>query len=283
VRVLPNLPHSGSYSAVLDDSVAGGAYSEAALIFTADLTGDFAELFLDFSWYDLGDEYHHANDGLFVRQQPGEAWLKVYDFVGSNHDSYQDGQLDLVAVASDNGLALTDRFQVKFGFYDNFPFDPGNIGSGDGYAIDDVSLTCVPSGLAGTQAADKLNPNPGDVVNFQIVVTNNSTVTATNAVINFYLADGLQLSGAMVMDVGTAVSSSLNSSLPLIASGLTIGPGEQVVITVPTVVAEDLLPGTMLENTLAVSSNEFGSAPATTYSIFVASSGYQVFIPIVIR
>lgn len=138
--------------------------------------------------------------------------------------------------------------------------------------------------LAATQAADNLNPKPGDAVNFQIVVTNNNTFTATNTVIEFFLADGLRLSGAMMMDVGTAVSSSLNSTPPLIASGLTIGPGEQVVITVPTLVAEDLPPGAMLENTLAVSSDEFGSPPPTTYRIFVANSSYhQVFIPLVIR
>lgn len=120
VQVLNNLPHSGSYSAILDDSIAGGALSEAALILTADLTGQ-AEVALNFSWYDLGDEFDAAYDGVFVREQPEDAWVKIFDFAGSYHDSYQAGQIDLKAVAIANNMALSERFQIKFGFYDNFP------------------------------------------------------------------------------------------------------------------------------------------------------------------
>jgi uncharacterized repeat protein (TIGR01451 family) len=283
VRVLADIPNSGSYSVVLDDSVAGAAKSEAALILTTDLTGQ-AEATLNFSWHDLGDEYDADYDGLFVRQQPEDAWEKVYDFAGSNNDLFQNGQVDLKAAASAHGLMLSERFQIKFGFYDNFSFSPGSISTGDGYAIDDVSLTCVPKGLAVTQQVDNQNPQPGEAVNFQIFVTNNETITATNAVINFTMAEGLLLNGEVVVDGATAVPGEINNQPPLLANGINIVPDQQIVITVPTVVASDLPPGTVLESSITVSSNEFGSPPPSIQSIVVDAGGsYEVFIPFVIR
>ncbi|MCA9918631.1 MAG: S8 family serine peptidase, partial [Anaerolineales bacterium] len=282
VQVLNNLPHSGSYSAILDDSIAGGALSEAALILTADLTGQ-AEVALNFSWYDLGDEFDAAYDGVFVREQPEDAWVKIFDFAGSYHDSYQAGQIDLKAVAIANNMALSERFQIKFGFYDNFPFNAGSVSAGDGYAIDDVSFTCVPRGLAATQQADNLNPQPGDAVNFQIIVTNNETITATNAVINYFLAEGLQINGEIEVAMGASVSGALGTMPPLVASNLTIGPGEEIIITIPTIVSENLAPGTVLSNSVTVSSNEFGTPPPFTQEIVVQTTGFIVFIPMVVR
>ena len=279
VQVRTELPNSGSYSVVLDDSVAGAAKSEAALILTADLTGQ-AEADLLFSWYDLGDEYDADFDGVFVREQPGDAWLKVYNFSGSNHEAYQDALIDLKAVATENGLSLTDRFQIKFGFYDNFSFTPDGIGSGDGYSIDDVRFRCVPRGLAVTQTIDNQSPKPGSAVNFQIVVTNNETIAASNAIINFIMAQGLAMNGQVVVDGATAVS---GTTPPLLASGLTIAPGQQIVITVPTLVAQDLAPGTILQNVIMVSSDEFGSPPPTTQSITVVADSYQLFLPFITR
>jgi len=238
---------------------------------------------LSFSWHDLGDEYDANYDGLFVRQQPGDVWVKVYDFAGDNNEAYQDEQIDLKAVALDNGLTLTDRFQMKFGFYDNFPFNSSVLSAGDGYAIDDVSLECVPKGLVVSQQVDNLNPQPGEVVNFQIFVTNNETITATNAIINFIMADGLQLNGEVVVDGGTAVSGEINNEPPLLANGINIFPNQQIVITIPTIVASDLAPGTVLECIVTISSNEFGSPPPTKQSIIIKMDGYQVFIPFVIR
>lgn len=282
VRVLADLPHNGSYSAILDDSIAGGALSEASLILTANLTGQ-AEVLLDFSWYDLGDEFDAQYDGVFVREQPGEVWVKAYDFVGSYHDGFQAGQVDLKAVAVANNLALSERFQIKFGFYDNFSFNAGAISSGDGYAIDDVRFTCVPRGLAARQQVDNLNPQPGDEVNFQIYVTNNEIITATNAMINFVLAEGLQMNGEVRVDGGTAVSGTLGSAPPLVASNLTIGPGQEIVITIPTIVSENLTPGTILQNVLTISSTEFGSPPPVMQEIVVKNVGYVVYIPAVTR
>ena len=278
VRILTNVPNHGSYSLVLDDSVAGAAKSEAALILTADLASQ-AEATLNFSWHDLGDEYDANYDGLFVRGQPGDAWISAYAFTGDNNEAFQNAQVDLKAIALANGLELTNRFQIKFGFYDNFPFNPGAISAGDGYAIDDVSLSCVPKGLVVTQQVDNPYPGPGDTITFQILITNNETITATNTVINFIMADGLLLNGEVVVDGVTAVG----SEPPLLASGIDIGPGQQVTIRIPAILADNLAPGTVLENIVTVSSNEFGSSQPATQSIIINAGSHQVFIPIVVR
>lgn len=282
IRVLSDLPRNGSYSVVLDDSVAGAATSEAALILTADLTGQ-AEVTLNFGWHDLGDEYDVNYDGLFVREESEDAWVKVYDFAGSNNDAYQDGQVDLKAASLSNGLTLTERFQIKFGFYDNFSFNPSSIGAGDGYALDDIGLTCVPRGLVARQQVDNQNPKPGATVTFQIIVSNNETITATNSIINFIMAAGLQMNGEVVVDGGTAVSGELSGVPPLLANGIDIGPGQEIIITVPTIVAEDLPPGTVLENIIIISSNEFGSPPPVSQSLVVEANSYEVFVPFVVR
>lgn len=285
VQVLDALAHSGSYSAILDDSVNGAAVSDAALILTADLTGQ-AEVLLDFSWHDLGDEYDAAYDGVFVRSQQDDAWIKVYDFAGIYHEAFQAGQVDLVAVALANNLSLTERFQIKFAFHDNFSFTPGNLSGGDGYALDDISLSCVPApppGLSAVQFADNETPQPGDAVTFQIVVTNNEETQATNTTINFQMAEGLLLNGQVTVEQGSEISTGLGGNPPLIATGLTVPAGEQVIITVPALLSEDLTPGTVLQNVISISSTEFGSPPPTVQSIVVNAGIVQVFLPLVIR
>ena len=138
----------------------------------------------------------------------------------------------------------------------------------------------VPRGLAVTQTIDNQSPKPGSAVNFQIVVTNNETIAASNAIINFIMAQGLAMNGQVVVDGATAVS---GTTPPLLASGLTIAPGQQIVITVPTLVAQDLAPGTILQNVIMVSSDEFGSPPPTTQSITVVADSYQLFLPFITR
>ncbi|MCB8978330.1 MAG: S8 family serine peptidase [Ardenticatenaceae bacterium] len=285
VQVLDALAHSGSYSAILDDSVNGMAVSDAALILTADLTGQ-AEAVLDFSWFDLGDEYDAAYDGVFMRSQQDDAWVKVYNFEGIYHEDFQQGQVDLVAAAVANDLSVTDHFQIKFAFHDNFSFTPGNLSGGDGYALDDISLNCVPvppPGLSAVQLIDKENPQPGDAVTFQIVVTNNEATEATNTEINFQMAEGLLLNGQVTVEQGTEISSILGGSPPLIASGLTVPGGQQIIITVPALLSENLAPGTVLQNIISLSSTEFGSPPPTVQSIVVNAAVNQVFLPLVIR
>ena len=139
-RATTDLPDTGSYSAVLDDRIGNSTHSEATMTIAADLAG-LSTAQLDFRWAEGADE-NGLGDGVFVREGTGDPWVSVLSFDNSPDLIYQDGSVDLAQAAVNNGLTLTDGFQIRFQFNDNFPFNPGNLGGSDGYAIDNVSLTC---------------------------------------------------------------------------------------------------------------------------------------------
>ncbi len=139
-RVLDDLPDTGTYSAVLDDAVSGSTTSLASLDLSADLAGQ-TDVLLDFRWAEAGDE-NGAQDGVFIRQADGDAWVGVLPFADAIDLVFQDGSIDLDAAADLAGLTLVDGFQIRFQFEDNFSFNPGNLSGSDGYAIDNVALTC---------------------------------------------------------------------------------------------------------------------------------------------
>jgi uncharacterized repeat protein (TIGR01451 family) len=141
VRVLDDLPDTGSYSVVLDDSVSGSTTSIAALDLAADLAGQ-TDVRLDFRWAEAGDE-NSASDGVFLRQADGDPWVSVLPFQNVTDLVFQDGSIDLDQAAVGAGLALVDGFQIRFQFYDNFSFNPDLLTGSDGYVIDNVALTCI--------------------------------------------------------------------------------------------------------------------------------------------
>ncbi len=141
VRVLADLPDTGNYSAVLDDAVPDATSSIAALDLAADLAGQ-TDVRLDFRWAEARDE-NGASDGVFIRQAEGDPWVNALAFQDVPDLVFQDGLIDLDQVAADAGLTLVDGFQIRFQFYDNVSFDPGYLDGSDGYAVDNVALTCV--------------------------------------------------------------------------------------------------------------------------------------------
>ncbi|MFQ5594919.1 MAG: M4 family metallopeptidase [Anaerolineae bacterium] len=124
-------PYAGVYSLLLDDAVADGINSTAALILTIDLAGQ-SDVNLDFWWREFGDE-NHVEDGVFISDDDGAAWYQVLSF-NNGLSSYQNAVIDMDAAATINGLTLNDHFQIKFQFYDNYPINA------DGYAIDEVRV-----------------------------------------------------------------------------------------------------------------------------------------------
>ncbi|MCB0167315.1 MAG: matrixin family metalloprotease, partial [Anaerolineae bacterium] len=174
VRVAYNgdFTHSGSRSIWLDTDIDQGAInSHAAIILHADLTGRTGVAF-DFWWRNDGDELH-ADDGVFLSDDNGASWVKVFalnrDYLGSYHHT----TINIDAEAAAHSLALNHQFKIKVQGYDNYAFN------GDGYAIDDVSLTCDgqwPS-LSITKTVSTAQPviEPGDAVTYTIVVANNGS------------------------------------------------------------------------------------------------------------
>ena len=246
ITITNELPHSGTYALLLDDAVSGGAYSEASAILNVDLTGQ-AEVELSFNWYDLADEYDAAYDGVFIRENSADSWIKVYDFDGTNSDSYQNATLDLKQEALNNGLSLSDSFQIKFGFYDNYPALFSNISGGDGFAIDNVTLSCVPAGLTLTETVNDMSLDPGQLITYTIVVANNDPINATNAIISSTIPHGLNFAGPVIL-YGTSGTVAVDGSdLPIIASGLTIPAFGQITATVPLTADFGVMGGTSLD------------------------------------
>lgn len=131
VQVSTSHPYVGSYSLLLDDSVAGSQSSYAGAVLTIDLDGE-SDVTLDIWWREFGDE-DHPGDGVFISDDYGRNWHQIFSFNGGPL-SFQNNLFDLDQAASSNGLTLNDHFQILFQFNDNYPIPS------DGYAIDNVRL-----------------------------------------------------------------------------------------------------------------------------------------------
>ena len=179
VRVTSSLagiaPHGGSYHAILDDSVALSSVSESGIILTLDLTGQTG-VDLDFWWVENQDEYDPGLDGVFISDDYGATWYQAFAFSGDNPPIYSNAIVDIDAAASSNGLTLNDHFQIKFQFYDNYPFE-GN----DGYGIDDVQITCAGPQLSISKGVVTTNTpaQSGEMITYTVTVSNSGNQDAT--------------------------------------------------------------------------------------------------------
>ncbi len=137
VRVAGSYPHAGSWSMLLDDSVANSTYSHAAAVLPLNLFL-CTDATLRFWWRGFGST-SHADDGVFFSDDDGETWTRVYAFSGGA-TTYQQVDIDLLDTLSTLGLDANWRFRLKFQFYGNEPAGT------DGYAIDDVVTTATVGG-----------------------------------------------------------------------------------------------------------------------------------------
>jgi len=174
VRVSSDYPYSGNYSVLLDDYYDSNDYSHAGLILTQDLSS-YSELYLTFWWREFGDE-NHFDDGVFISTNNGVNWYQIFSF-NDGTSNYEQEIIDLVAAAQGHGLSLTNNFQIKFQFYDNYSI------STDGYAIDEVVLTrntcAIPSGglVVGNVYSDTIGGIP--LVGSTIINGNSTEIVTT--------------------------------------------------------------------------------------------------------
>lgn len=156
-QVRPSHAYSGTYSLQLDSSGSRGK-SYAAAILNIDLSAQ-SQVMLDLTWREFDDE-DDPEDGVFISDDEGTTWHPALSFGGDHGSSWQQTNLNLSSVAHQAGLALNDRFQIKFQFYDNSPIDK------DGYAIDNIRVrqnanpTLTWPGDAGYES-DGLDPESG--------------------------------------------------------------------------------------------------------------------------
>lgn len=245
VSIINQLPKSGNYALLLDDSISGGAFSEASAVLTVDLSNQVSAM-LEFDWYDLADEYDTHFDGVFFREHPTSNWIKAYNFSGNTVDRYQSASIDLKQFATDNGLQFTNQFQIKFVFYDNYPANFDNLNGGDGYLIDNVALYCEPAGLTLTTTMNETSLDPGQRVTVTMVVENNSTTIATNAVIDSDIPSGFTFAGPVLLHGNSGNVAKDAGDLPTLLSNSRVEPGGQITLILPLMVDVGQRGGTML-------------------------------------
>ena len=132
VRVDDAYPHGGAYSLLLDDEIGNTVTSHAAAILVLDL-GRMQKVELLF-WYRNFSDEDDADDGLFISDDYGATWYRVFSFSGGPEFDYDQVSIDLAQAAKAAGMSLNDHFMLKFQFYDTHPIVQ------DGYGIDDVQV-----------------------------------------------------------------------------------------------------------------------------------------------
>lgn len=127
-----SVARTGTRSLLLHDySATGGIYSQAGGALALDLSRE-SQVKLSFWWRESNDE-DHADDGVFVSNDYGLSWKKIYSFTGSV-TTFTQTVIDLDAAAKSVGVAFNDHYLVKFNYYGDRAWP------NDGYAIDDVSV-----------------------------------------------------------------------------------------------------------------------------------------------
>jgi hypothetical protein len=133
------------------DVSTGGPFSTNTLTIAVNLAATPTAV-LQYWAKETNDE-PHPEDGLFLNDGIGPAWVKVVDHATLT-GSWIQITVDLAAQAAANGLAVTSGFQIRFSQRDNNPVPS------DGLQIDGVHVLAPPDGQANSAAAS-LDVNGG--------------------------------------------------------------------------------------------------------------------------
>jgi hypothetical protein len=144
------LSADGGRAAGFDVSVSGN-FSVNTLTIAVNLASTPSAVFKYWA-KETGDETH-PEDGLFLNDGVGPAWVKVVDHATLTA-TWTEITVNLAAVAAANALAVTPAFQIRFSQADNFAAPT------DGVQIDGVRIVVPPDGQANSAAAS-LDVNGG--------------------------------------------------------------------------------------------------------------------------
>ncbi|MEM7798641.1 MAG: Ig-like domain-containing protein [Chloroflexota bacterium] len=270
-RVSNRVPNSGAYALVLDNvGQDTSLYSQAAAILNLNLASA-QDIELSFAWNDLADEYTAAYDGVFIREDENDAWVKIYNFSGdSNNGVYQSATIDLDSEASNAGVALFEKFQLKFSFYDNYPANPTNYGLSDGYAIDDLSVTCLYDAdpLVATFGPDSQQLAPGEAQTYTLVLSNPDSGLHSGLTVTGTIGSDFELDGFISKNGGSGTISTpeLTGSPAIILSSGQILGGEALTLTLPVSAATNLAAGTTPSITITYASDQDAAGSSASIS-----------------
>ncbi|WP_084005016.1 DUF7933 domain-containing protein [Gilvimarinus polysaccharolyticus] len=212
-------------------------------------------LYLDFNWFDHGDEGDPL-DVVEIRGTPTDAWLQVYSFSSNsdNGDWTSVTNLELTAVLNGSGQSLSNQSQIRFGQNDNFPINT------DGISLDDIEIG--PS-VKFDKAFSPTLVALGDSARLTFSIDNRGTLDATG--INF--SDNLP--AGMTLATPANVISTCNGSLTAVnGTSLIDYSGGSLVAGASCTIEVDVLtsaPGDLINTSSALTSSagDSGSASAT--------------------
>lgn len=138
VEVATNFPFSGVYGLNLDTDCYGcGGNTTQAMIMSVDLAGQ-QDVQVSFWAMEHEDESNYE-DGVFVSNNDGNTYEKIYDFADLPATQYSRIVLNLDEAVASAGLTYTDGFLIKFQGYDNYSIPS------DGYSLDDICVCVLPN------------------------------------------------------------------------------------------------------------------------------------------
>jgi uncharacterized repeat protein (TIGR01451 family) len=105
-----------------------------------------------------------------------------------------------------------------------------------------------------SKSVDDDNPQPGHPVLFTIAVTNRGAITATHGRVSDPLPAALQFLGPITLEPPEA--GTVGVAPPILASEITMPPGETITVSVPCSVRIEATPGTIITNSAAITASQ---------------------------
>jgi uncharacterized repeat protein (TIGR01451 family) len=126
-------------------------------------------------------------------------------------------------------------------------------------------------------------PQAGQTVTYTLVISNSGEIAATNTVISDTLSNNLIFVGPVKLEPPQpgAILATSAGNLPTLASGVTVGPGQQITLTVPVQVKPEVADDTTIVNTASASSEKVVGYVSDVVELTVTAKKINVYLPVV--
>ena len=185
-------PETGDYHLTMDVEIdrVGSPVNESWL--RLDLSGE-SDVTLEFSWKETSDE-PNIEDGLFISDDAGLTFIKLYDFGGGTPNVWNNVSLNLSDYINWIGLSHSSTFVLKFQQRDNaaMPYD--------GIAIDNINITVPIDDVIepGENPLDLPDLNKGSIAIYPVPAQDEVTISLEGDFDGMFSGEILTLDGKLV-------------------------------------------------------------------------------------